>query len=778
MTVAAIALTGLLTAQGATPVYRQASAPVEARVADLLERMTLEEKAGQLLCPMGWEMYERLPDGTVVASEKFKQQNRGGMPVGSYWATLRADPWTQKTLENGLNPAHGAEALNALQRFAQDSTRLGIPILFAEECPHGHMAIGATVYPTGLAMASTWNPDLIRRVGEEIALEGRSTGAGVGYGPVLDIAREPRWSRMEETFGEDPWLGGVMGAAMVEGMQGKRGASMADGRHLYSTLKHFAAYGVPEGGHNGAEASVGPIRLRSELLEPFRHAVRAGAASVMSSYNSVDGIPCTANRELLTGLLRDAWGFDGAIYSDLFSIDGLVGRTAVNRTEAGAQALRAGVDMDLGGSCYGSRIIEALHQGLVTETEIDTAVARILLLKFELGLFDHPYSDPAGAVRNVGSASHRATAREVARQGIVLLKNDGLLPLDRKRVRRIAVIGPNADEQYNQLGDYTAPQSEDKVTTVLEGIRAAAPDSEVVYVKGCAVRDTTLTDIPAAVAAASDADVVVLVVGGSSARDFRTSYADTGAAKTDPAHISDMDCGEGYDRSTLKPLGDQLRLMEAIYDTGKPVVTVYIQGRTLDMNLAAERSGALLTAWYPGEEGGSAVADVIFGDFNPSGRLPVSIPRSVGQLPVYYSRMGGGQDYMDGSGEPLYGFGCGLSYTTFEYSDLSVLPAPDGKGCNVRCRVTNTGGRAGAEVVQLYVRDVVASVSQPPLLLKGFRRIELKPGESREVTFALGPDELAIYNAGLQRVTEPGLFRIMVGPSSADLPLQGEFLLK
>lgn len=774
-----VATVGTVTGSDKVPLYRQSSAPVEERVRYLLGRMTLEEKAGQLLCPMGWEMYERLPDGTVVASEKFKSQNRGGMPVGGYWATLRADPWTRKTLETGLSPEQGAEALNALQRFARDSTRLGIPLLFAEECPHGHMAIGATVYPTGLAMAGTWNPELIRRVGEEIAVEARSTGAGVGYGPVLDIAREPRWSRMEETFGEDPWLSGVMGAAMVEGMQGKAGFPMNDGLHIHSTLKHFAAYGVPEGGHNGAEASVGPVRLRSELLEPFRHAVAAGASSVMSSYNSVDGIPCTGDRELLTNLLRDEWGFDGAVYSDLYSIDGLVGQTASDRTEAGAQALRAGVDIDLGASCYGARLIEALRKGLVSEVQIDTAVSRVLRLKFELGLFENPFTDPSLASRTVGSSSHRATAREVARQGIALLKNENnLLPFDRSKIRRIAVIGPNADEKYNQLGDYTAPQPDRKIITVLEGIRASATDVEVVYAKGCAVRDTTFTDIPAAVAAACNADVVVLVVGGSSARDFRTSYAATGAAETDSSRLSDMDCGEGFDRSTLLPLGDQLRLMEAIYDTGKPVVTVYIQGRTLDMNLAAKRSGALLTAWYPGEEGGAALADILFGDFSPSGRIPVSIQRSEGQLPVYYSCMNGGRDYMDGSAKPLYNFGHGLSYTVFAYSDLSIVPANDNKSYKVSCRITNTGKREGAEVVQLYLHDVVASVSQPPMLLKGFERIELKPGESREVTFSLGFDELAIYNRELRRVAEPGKFEVMVGSSSSDIRLKGEFSIK
>ena len=775
-TVLLVAVT--LVASTATPLYRQASAPVEARVADLLGRMTIEEKAGQLLCPMGWEMYDKLHDGSIVPSEKFRSQNRGEMPVGGYWATLRADPWTRKTLESGLNPVQGTTALNALQHFVCDSTRLGIPLLFAEECPHGLMAIGATVYPTGLAMAGTWNPGLIRKVGSEMALEARSIGAGAGYGPVLDIAREPRWSRMEETFGEDPWLSGVMGAAMVEGMQGLKGASMNDGRHLHSVVKHFAAYGMPEGGHNGAETSVGPIRLHSELLEPFRQAIATGASGVMSSYNSIDGIPCTANRGLLTDLLRDRWGFSGVVYSDLFSINGLKGVTASDLTEAGAQALNAGVDIDLGATCYGTRAIEALRRGLISEAEIDTAVARILRLKFNLGLFENPYQDPSETELIVGCAGHRATALEAARQGIALLKNDnGLLPLDRSRIHRIAVIGPNADSQYNQLGDYTAPQPHGKITTVVEGIRRVAPDAEIVYARGCAVRDTTLTDIPAAVMAARDADVVVLVVGGSSARDFKTSYADTGAAQTNSSQLSDMDCGEGFDRSTLMPMGDQLRLMEAVYDAGRPVVTVYIQGRPLDMNLAAERSEALLSAWYPGEEGGTAVAEIIFGDVNPSGRIPVSIPRSEGQIPVHYSRMGRGHDYMDFPGDPLYSFGHGLSYTTFEYSNLLIRPAADGKSCEVSCRITNTGNRPGAEVVQLYLCDVVASVSQPPMLLKGFTRIELSPGENRTTTFNLGAEELSIYNAGLERVIEPGLFKVMIGASSADIRLTGDFTL-
>ena len=775
-----IAIAISLTALGATagtPLYKRADAPVADRVADLLGRMTLEEKAGQLLCPMGWEMYVKNDDGSVVISDKFREQNGGDMPVGSYWAVLRADPWTQKTLTTGLSPRQSAELLNKLQQYAVDSTRLGIPILFAEELPHGHMAIGTTVFPTGLGMASTWNPGLIRRAGAAVGHEAALQGVSVGYGPVLDVARDPRWSRMEETFGEDPYLTGVMGTAYMTGMQSH---GDADARPVFATLKHFAAYGVPEAGRNGDRAVVGPNQLMSELLPPFRRAVEAGAGTIMTSYNLIDGVPCSANRMLLTDVLRDRWGFEGVVYSDLFSIDGMAGHVAPDRMTAGAMALQAGVDMDLGAASYGRKTLEALGRGLITEADIDRAVSRVLRLKFMAGLFDNPYIDPARAEAGVRTRQTRDLAREVARQSITLLKNDGVLPLDRN-LGRIAVIGPDADAQYNQLGDYTAPQDPDYICTVLEGIRAAVgPDSEVVYERGCAVRDTTRSQIARAVAAAASADAVVLVVGGSSARDFETEYIETGAATVSAgdqaALLPDMDCGEGYDRATLALLGDQTRLMTAVLDTGKPVVVVYIQGRPLDMNLAADRAGALLTAWYPGAEGGHAVADVIFGDCNPSGRLPVTVPRAEGQIPIYYSK-GRQRDYMDMSGTPLYPFGHGLSYTDFEYSDLTVSQ-PDATAdtiVTVCCTVTNTGRRAGAEVVQLYLRDVLASVSQPPMLLKGFRRVELNPGESAVVTFPLTADELSIYNSALEYVVEPGEFGVMVGSSSADIRLWNSF---
>lgn len=758
------------------PLYKQADAPTEYRVNDLLERMTVEEKVGQLCCPLGWEMYTKTGKNEVMVSEVYKEKMKEA-PIGSFWAVLRADPWTQKTLETGLNPELAAKALNALQKYAVEETRLGIPVLFAEECPHGHMAIGTTVFPTSLAQASTWNEELIRRMGEAIALEARLQGANIGYGPVLDIAREPRWSRMEETFGEDPVLTAVMGVAMMKGMQGE---VQNDGKHLYSTLKHFAAYGVPESGHNGARTNCGMRQLLSEYLPPFKKAVEAGVGTIMTSYNSIDGVPCTANKQLLTDVLRNQWGFKGFVYSDLLSIEGIAGmRAAKDTKESAVKALKAGLDMDLGGNAFGKNLKKAYEEGLITMADLDRAVGNVLRLKFQMGLFENPYVSPEVAKKLVRSKEHKELARQVAREGVVLLKNEGVLPLS-KNLKQLAVIGPNADMMYNQLGDYTAPQDRKEVVTVLDGIRAAvSKGTRVTYVKGCAVRDTTATDIPAAVAAAQAADAVVLVVGGSSARDFKTKYISTGAATVseDAKTLPDMDCGEGFDRSSLHLLGDQEKLIRAVAATGKPLVIVYIQGRAMNMNLAAEKAQALLTAWYPGEQGGMGIADILFGDYNPAGRLPVSVPRNEGQLPVFYSQ-GTQRDYVEGKGTPLYAFGYGLSYTKFSYSGLELQKGNDPEILQqVTCTVTNAGDRDGEEVVQLYIGDKAASVAQPPMLLKAFQRIFLKKGESKQVTFCLRKDDLAIYDLEMNYVVEPGDFKVMVGAASDDIRLEGEFAL-
>lgn len=761
-----------VSARAQQPLYKNAKAPIEDRVNDLLGRMTVNEKVGQLLCPLGWPMYTKSDKGKVGISDTYIKRMTQ-MPIGSFWAVLRADPWTQKTLTTGLNPKLAAEALNALQKYAVEKTRLGIPILFAEEAPHGHMAIGATVFPTALSQASTFDEELIQKMGEAIGLEVRAQGAHVGYGPVLDIAREPRWSRMEETFGEDPVLTGILGTAMVKGMQGQ---DYKDGKHVYSTLKHFAAYGIPEGGLNGEQANVGQRTLFSELLPQFKRAVKAGVASIMTSYNSIDGVPCTANKYLLTDVLRNQWGFKGAVFSDLQSIEGIASthHVAEDWGEAGVLALKAGVDFDLEGNSYGPNLEKKLQEGKITMEDLDRAVRNVLRLKFQMGLFENPYVDPNVAAKVVRSKEHKELARQVAREGVVLLKNDGLLPLS-KNLKRVAVIGPNADMMYNQLGDYTAPQDRKELTTVLDGVKNLLPKAQVTYVKGCAVRDTTQSQIKEAVAAAKAADVTILVVGGSSARDFETTYLSTGAAIVNKNAIADMECGEGYDRADLHLMGDQEKLMKALLDSGVKLVVVYIQGRPLNMNLASEQANALLTAWYPGEQGGQAIADVLFGDYNPAGRLPVGIPRNVGQLPVHYSKHPS-HNYVDSSADPLFSFGYGLSYTKFEYSDLQLVP---GNGMDVyqtvKCTVKNVGNVDGDEVVQLYINDVVASVEPLHKALKGFKRIHLKAGESKEISFNLGFEELSLYNMQMQQVVEPGKFKVMIGAASNDIRLNGEF---
>lgn len=728
------------------------------KVGDLLSQMTLDEKCGQLSCPIGFGLYGKEGDSIWLDDSFIKAMDT--MPLGSCWAVLRADPWSQKTVETGLKPYQSAHLLNEMQRYAIENTRLGIPLLFCEETPHGHMAVGTTVFPTGIGQASTWNPELLEEMGEVMGKELRLQGAQVGYGPVLDIARDPRWSRVEETMGEDPYLAGKLGAAVVRGMQ----------KNVVSTLKHLTAYGVPQGGHNAAAAEVGPNHLMSEYLPAFEMAIsEGGAQSVMTSYNAVDGVPCSANVWLLQEILRESWQFKGVVFADLNAINAMYAthHVAADPVEAAALALKAGVDIDLGAYSYGGFLKEALQRGLITEDDIDRAVRHVLQLKYDLGLFDNPYVDEHLAEQNVGSAKNALLAKQVALESAVLLKNDGILPFG-ETIKKVAVIGPNADNMYNQLGDYTSPQEPERIVTMLEGI-CEKGRAEVIYAKGCSVRDESDADIELAVKAAQSADAVVLVVGGSSARDFKTSYEATGAAQVN-ASLSDMECGEGYDRCSLDLLGKQNELMERIFATGKPTAVVYVEGRPLDMNLAAEKADALLTLWYPGMEGGSALADILWGDYNPAGRLPISIPRHVGQIPVYYSQPSC-SDYVEGSSKPLYPFGYGLSFTEFEYGDLQISENHDNADSLfvVSCSVKNIGNCDGDEVVQLYVRDEVASVTPPSKLLKGFRRIHIKKGENVSVSFVLSERDLSVYSTEKGWHYEPGEFTFMVGASSDGL---------
>ena len=756
------------------PAYKDPSFSIDVRLSDLLSRMTLEEKVGQLLCPLGWEMYE-IHGNEVCPSGKFKQLIKE-RNVGMLWATYRADPWTKKTLANGLNPEMAAKAGNALQKYVMENTRLGIPMFLAEEAPHGHMAIGATVFPTGIGMAATWSPELVKEVGQVIAKEIRSQGGHISFGPVLDLTRDPRWSRVEETFGEDPVLSGTLGASMVDGLGG---GNLSQKYATIATLKHFLAYAVPEGGQNGNYASVGIRDLHQNFLPPFRKAIDAGALSVMTSYNSIDGIPCTSNHYLLTQLLRNEWKFRGFVVSDLYSIEGIHEShfVAPTKENAAIQSVMAGVDVDLGGDAY-TNLCHAVQSGQMDKAVIDTAVCRVLRMKFEMGLFEHPYVDPKIAAKTVRRKEHIELARKIAQSSITLLKNENsILPLS-KMINKVAVIGPNADNRYNMLGDYTAPQEDSNVKTVLDGIITKLSPSRVEYVRGCAIRDTTVNEIEQAIEAARRSEVVIVVVGGSSARDFKTSYKETGAAVAEEGSVSDMECGEGFDRASLSLLGRQQELLESLQKTGKPLIVVYIEGRPLEKNWASEYADALLTAYYPGQEGGNAIADVLFGDYNPSGRLPISVPRSVGQIPVYYNQKAPrNHDYVEVSSSPLYSFGYGMSYTTFEYSDLQVVQK-SARCFEVSFKVKNTGKYDGEEVSQLYMRDEYASVVQPMKQLKHFERFHLKKGEEKKVTFVLTEEDFFLVNYTLKKVVESGNFHLMIGAASNDIRLQNVILVE
>lgn len=758
--------------------YKDKNLPIDIRIDDLLGRMSTSEKVGQLSKMLGWDMYQK-KGNQVAVSQKLKDAAQQ-QHIGLLWATLRADPWTQKTLETGLNPEQAAEATNAIQRYMVDSTRLGIPLLLSEEAPHGHMAIGATVFPTAIGQSSTWNPQLIQKMAAAIAMETYAVGGRNGYGPVLDLARDPRWSRTEESYGEDPYLISRMGEAMVKGFQG---SSLGEKDRIIATLKHFVAYGVPEGGHNGGSVSVGERSLMQHYLPPFELAVKTGAGSVMTAYNSIDGIPCSANSWLLNDVLRNQWGFYGFVVSDLLSISGLTSNhnTAENAVEAAKQSIEAGLDVDLSAVGYDKNLVEAVNQGLVPMETLNQAVSRVLRMKFAMGLFENPYVDVKAVKQKVGTASHIQLARQVARESIVLLRNENkLLPLS-KHLKRIAVIGPNADNMYNQLGDYTAPQPDEKVKTLLEGIKATVDKNTIVdYVKGCAIRDKKQTDIAAAVQSAEKADVVVLALGGSSARDFKTSYLATGAANIDASVLSDMESGEGFDRATLDLLGDQLDLLKELYKTGKPIVLVMIQGRPLDLNWASEHIPAIVNAWYPGQEGGQAIADVLFGDYNPAGRLSISVPKSVGQLPVYYNYNKPKQhDYIEFSAKPLYSFGYGLSYSDFSYANLRVTmeESTNDFKCIVSVDVKNNSALAGDEVVQLYIVDEVSSVVTAVKQLKAFERRNLKAGEQQTVRFEFSKDDLKLWNQHKKWITEKGKYSILLGKSSDNIQLETEFTL-
>ncbi len=760
---------------GKQDIYENPKLTTDERIRDLMSQMTLEEKVGQLLTPYGWPMYER--KGSEIMITDLLKNDVTQRHIGSLWGFMRADPWTARTLSTGITNDLSVKAANQMQRYVIENSRLGIPLILAEGCPHGFMAVDGTVFPTSLGLSSTWNPDLIEKMGQVIAKEIRTRGAHIGYGPVLDLARELRWSRVEETFGEDTYLTSQFGVSFVKGLQG---TNLKSTSNVISTLKAMAGHASPESGHNAGAAHIGERELHEFILPPFKEAVKAGALSVMSSYNEIDGVPSTSNKYILNDLLRTQWGFKGFVVSDLFAIRGLVGHgVATDNNEAALQAISAGVDSDLGATDFYPSIIELVKSGKLKTAVLDEAVKRVLHAKFAIGLFDQPFVNEGNKLATKDLKDHRLLARTVATESIVLLKNkNSLLPL-RKNYKSVAVIGPNADNIYNMLGDYTAPQKEDDVVTVLEGIKNHVSKETVVkYAKGCAIRNESEAGFDEAIKIARESEVVVMVMGGSSARDFSSKYEETGAAKVSEDVLTDMESGEGYDRASLNLMGKQEKLMMEISKLGKPIVLVLIQGRPLATTWAEQNIPAIMNAWYPGMEGGNAIADVLFGDYNPAGRLTVSVPRSLGQIPVYYTakRMSYQRDYVDESGKPLYPFGYGLSYTSFDYSGLNVISKNQQGKIEVTAEVIvkNTGKVNGDEVVQLYIKDHVSSFTTPDRVLKAFQRVHLKTGESKKVSFLLNEESFALYQGHGAWAVEPGKFTIMIGSSSQDIRQQKE----
>jgi beta-glucosidase len=654
------------------------------------------------------------------------------------------------------------EETNALQRLAAE-TRLGIPLIFGIDAIHGHAFWPtSTVFPTQLALSCTWNPELVEEVGRITAREAAHTGVHWTFSPVLGVARDLRWGRIGETFGEDPYLVSVMGSALVRGYQGE---TLSAPDAIAACGKHYAGYSGTQGGRDSSEAVLSERAMRSTYLPPFQAAVEAGCATLMAGYHAIDGIPCSANRWLLRDVLRDEWGFDGFVVSDWKNVEHMRDeqRVSPDLRDAALRLVLAGNDVAMNTPGFTELVIDLVEQGDLDETLIDEAVRNVLRLKFKLGLFDeNRYADLEKGVELMGCAAHRAVALESARQSVVLLKNEGeVLPLDGD-VRRLAVIGPNADDPQAQLGDWVLwsgqlgeaglpDRARESVITVLDGIRARAGDRcSVDYARGCDVIDPAADGIPEAAALADAADVAIVVVG-----DILEQI------------------GETKDRANLDLSGGQQALLEAIHATGTPMVVVLVSSKPLTIPWIAEHAQALLAAWNPGLEGGTAVAEILFGDRNPSGKLTISFPHHVGQQPVTYNLIPGWHGeakYVDMPREPLFPFGYGLSYTRFAYSNLQLAPdvMTEGDTLRVAVDVENVGDRPGVEIVQLYVNDRFSSVTTPLKELKGFARVELTPGERRTVELELPYDQLALVNAELETVVEPGTFEVMIGGSSRD----------
>jgi len=713
-----------------SPTYLDSSQPIEVRIEDLLRRMTLEEKIGQMCQYSG-------------ITREHEQMIKEGK-IGS------------------LLNVFGAEEINRVQRIAVEESRLGTPLLFGLDVLHGYK----TIFPIPLGLASTWDPEVVKRVASIAAAEASANGVRWTFAPMVDIARDPRWGRIAEGAGEDPYLGSVMARAYVEGYQG---SSLSDPNAIVACPKHYVAYGGAEGGRDYNTVDISERTLREIYLPPFKAAVEAGAETIMSAFNELNGIPASANPYTLKTILRGEWGFKGFVVSDWNAIGELINHgVAKDIYEAAEKALKAGVDMDMQGDVYRRTLISLVREGKISEDLIDEAVRRILRVKFKLGLFERPYVDPDRARKIIKCREHIEAALEIARKSIVLLKNEGnLLPLS-KNISSVAVIGPLADDHEAPLGPWSCLGDPRDVITVLEGVKSkVSRETRVLYAKGCDIDGYSMEGFDEAVKAAKESEVAIVVLGES--RDMS---------------------GEAACRANLDLPGVQEDLLREIHAAGVPIVLVLMNGRPLSISWPAEHIPAIIEAWFPGIQAGYAIADVIFGDYNPGGKLPVTFPRAVGQVPIYYNHKNTGRPplpdvkwtskYLDIPYTPLFPFGHGLSYTRFEYTGLEISPREVGlrDTVSIKFKVKNVGDRVGDEVMQLYVRDPVATVTRPVKELKGFKRITLKPGEEKTVEFKLTLEDISFLNHEMRRVVEPGEIRVMVGSSSEDIRLTGSFVVK
>lgn len=746
-------------------LYKRSDLPAEIRARDLLSKMTLEEKMMQLGSVWGYELLDQ--EGRF-SEERANELLRHG--IGQI---------TRPGGATNLEPAEVVKFVNQIQRYLVERTRLGVPAMIHEECLAGYMGLGATNFPQPIAMASTWDPDLVHRVACAIGSDMKKVGAHQGLAPVVDVVRDPRWGRTEESFGESPYLVARMGVAYIEGIQ-ENG--------VVATTKHFVAYGASEGGKNWAPSIVACRELREVFMLPFEAAVKcANVLSVMNAYSEIDGVPCACSEELLSDVLRKEWGFKGIVVSDYFAVDVLRSyhRIAKDKGQAAKLALQAGIDIELPRiDCY-YELKKLVEAGELSESALDEAVYRVLLMKFQLGLFEQPYVEACASL-----PKHDDLALEVARKSIVLLKNDGILPL--KKNTKVALVGPNAKSVRNMFGDYSyythiralldtanlgsinAPSFNlkrleeivnkelQRVMSVYDALKSEGVDVE--WAEGCGVLEGDESTIREAVNLAEKCDVIVAVMGDRS-----------GLTK-------DCTSGESRDSANLRLPGIQERLLLELAKTRKPIVLVLLTGRPYALGSVEDKVNAILEAWLPAEAGGQAIVDVLLGRVNPSGRLPISFPRSAGQIPVFhYVKPSGGRshwhkDYVDESVEPLYPFGHGLSYTKFEYSNFHIESkrVPTAGEIVLKVDVKNVGDREGEEVVQLYVGREYGSVTRPVKELKGFARVHLEPGQKKTVQFKIHTDVLSYYNRRMELVVEPGVYKFMVGASSADIRFSDE----